>query len=552
MMRNKELKQMLFLSLIAIAVCTPALFWLTMPTRDSSLYALLTVEFSQGKFGRAFNADYAPLLTALGGIINYFINKPFLANQIASILLFLPGIPGTYLLARELRGPKVAYIAALLYSVCPYTVELATSGGIDAGKLGIMPWLAWATYRWCYDGGLRWGAMVGLIGGALSYARGEGILFVALSLMIFIAFSLRKKFHRKDSSLTKPIFSLLAAASVLAIVTLPWVAYETSQTGYFVTHTSQIRLYRLLDNLKGAIFSDANASRIDTSNKDVQPPKDVRDKKLAKPPEGIPWLKNAEKSSKGLYIPFLLLAFIGIFHQWRSNETLSRKDFFPLVFIGLNFAIFFPTNVCTSRYFQSTIPLYLHLAAVGVLAVGTILSGYRVFTQTRIKFLGCIALLILAMLAQKECDFFKSHGKLKEDKTLMEIGQWIKNNRETYPFYGTLPNLREYHNGRIPVILSADYRIAYYAGSDCVIMPRDFRFTPGDIADFCRRNKISLILYDRRIEEFCPGFGEYWPTDPAYYPVDLADDFPGDKHTIRLVAFDSSRMDSKSNYSNHL
>jgi len=541
-MRTEELKQMLLLLLLAIAVCAPSLFWLTMPSRDSSLYALLTVEFSQGNFGRAFNADYAPLLTILGGTINYFINKPFLANQIASILLFLTGMPGTYLLARELRGPGVAFIAALLYAVCPYTVELATSGGIDAGKLGLLPWLAWATCRWCSDGGLRWGVMVGLIGGALSYARGEGILFVVLSLMIFVAFSLWKKLHRKDSSLRMPIFSFMAAASVLAVVTLPWVAYETSRTGYFVTHTSQIRLYRLLDNLKGAIFSDASASAVDTSKNDFQIPEDARAKKVAKRPGDIPWLKNMEKSLKGLYVPFLLLACIGIFHQWRSGQTLLRTDFFPLVFIGLNFAIFFPTSVCNSRYFQSTIPLYLHLAALGMVAMGTILGGYRVFTKTRMKLLACVAVFILAMLAQKECDFFKSHGKLKEDKMLMGVGQWIRANRETYPFYGTLPNLREYHNGRIPVILSADYRIAYYAGSDCVIMPRDFRFTPTDIADFCRRNKIALILYDRRIEEFCPGFGEYWPTDPAYYPADSADDFPADKTTLRLLAFDETKL----------
>lgn len=544
MTRTEELKQVMFLTLIAIGVCAPALFWLTFPTRDSSLYAILTLEFSQGNFGRAFNADYAPLLTTLGGTINYFIDQPFRANQLASILLFLPGIPGTYLLAKELRGPKVAFIAGLLYTVCPYTVELATSGGIDAGKLGIMPWLAWATYRWCIDGRWYWGAIVGLIGGALSYARGEGILFVALSLMTFIAFSLWKKLRRRDSPLAKPIFSLLAAAAVLAIVTLPWVAYETSQTGYFVTHTSQIRLYRLIDNLKGAIFSDANASSLHSSTKDFHPGNEGRDEKVAKPAENIPWLKNIEKSLKGLYIPFLLLALIGVFHQWRNNDSLSRNDFFPLIFIGLNFAIFFPTTVCTSRYFQSTIPLYLHLAALGVLAVGAILARYQMFTQNRIKLLGCIALLVLATLAQKECDFFKSHGKLKEDKTLMAIGRWINDHRETYPFYGTLPNLREYHNGRTPVILTADYRIAYYAKSDCVIMPRDFRFAPADMADFCRRKKISLILYDRRIEEFCPGFGEYWQTNPAYYPVDAADDFPGDKHTIRLLAFDRSKINS--------
>ncbi|MDY0041424.1 MAG: glycosyltransferase family 39 protein [Desulforhabdus sp.] len=536
-MRTEELKQILIVSLMAIAVCAPSLFWITMPGRDSSLYALLTIELSQGNFTRAFNADYAPMLTVLGGTINYFLDSPFRANQIASILLFLPGIPGTYMLARELRGPKIAFIAALLYAVCPYTIEPATSGGLDAGKLGLMPWLAWATYKWCGSDGLRWGIAVGFIGGALSYARGEGIIFVVLSLMIFMGLSVWKKLKRREASLKIPLVSLLAAASVLTIVILPWIAYETSQTGYVVTHTSQIKLYELLDGLQRAIFSDANASSLDTDKKDSETPGYTRTEKHS---EDIPWFKNIEKSLKGLYLPYLLLAFIGIFHQWRSDRTLVRNDFFPVIFIVLNFAIFFPTTVCNSRYFQPTIPLYLHLAALGAVAVGTILGGYRVLTKARIKLLAFTALFILAILAQKECEPFKSHEKLREDRMLVKVGRWINENRESYPFYGTLPNLREYHNGRMPVILSADYRICYYAGADCVVTPRDIELTPADIADFCRHNKIALILYDSRIEEFCPGFGEYWPLEPSYRAVDLADDFPADKHTLRLLVFDES------------
>lgn len=541
MMQATERKRILLITALAIVVCTPSLIWLTMPLRDSSLYALLTAEFSRGNFAHAYNADYAPLLTTLGGIINYFIDRPFLANQIASVLLFLPGIPGTYLLARDLRGPKVAYIAAILYAFCPYTIELATSGGIDSGKLGFMPWLAWATYNWCRDGGIGWGLMVGLIGAALSYARGEGVLFVVLALFMFVLYSLWKRFRETGSPLTRPLLSFFAALCVLALATLPWVAYETNQTGYVVTHSSQIMLYRMFDHVKNAIFSEANASPLGAGSKDVQLPESSPEKKSGKPTENIPWLKNVEKSTKGLYIPFLMLAVLGTLFEWRRKRTIRARDFFPLAFIGLNFAIFFPTNVCTSRYFQSTIPLYLHLAALGVLALGTILTAHRWFTPGRIKLLACVSLVVFALLGQKECDFFKSHAKLSEDKTLMHIGHWISSHRGDFPFYGTLANSRVYHNGRFPIILSADFRIAYYARSDCIIMPRDFSLTPADMVDFCRRHKISLILYDRRLEEFCPGFGAYWRTDPAFYAVDSTRYFPENDSTIQLLVFDDTR-----------
>ena len=536
MILPEQQRQLIFIFLLAVAICVPALFWLTFPARDSALYARLTLEFSEGNFDRAFNADYPPLLTSLGGIINYWVGEPFLANQIASISLFLFGIPGTYMLAKEMSNAKTAAIAAILYSVCPYTVELATSGGVDSGKLALLPWLVWATYKWCSAGGLRWGMTVGLVGGVLSYSRGEGALFAAWSLLLFTVIWIFNA-GNKGHTISRTISSLFAAFSVLLLVTLPLIAYQFDQTGYIVTHPSQIRIYDTFDRLKRSLVADATASSICASDEPTMQTRTPEDQTGGKN-ESISWSHNMEKAIKGFYIPFFLLALVGIWHRKLSGQRFSRKEIFPLTFMALNFAIFFPSSVTASRYFQTTIPLYLYLSATGVLALSSMSTKHPTLTPNRIKFIGYSAILVFALLAQKECDFLKNEAKLKEDKTLMQIGRWISDHREIFPFYGTLPNSRAYQNGRIPVILSVDFRIAYYAKADCVILPRDIRLMPQSIAKFSRRKNVSLILYDKRFEELCPGFGDYWPADPVYRPVDLLDDFPRHNQEIRLLALE--------------
>lgn len=459
-------------------------------------------------------------------------------------MLFLTGVLGTYLLAKELKGPKVAYVASILYAVCPYTVELATSGGVDAGKLGLLPWLAWAALKWCSNGSLAWGMGVGFIGGVLSYARGEGLLFSVLALVVYAAsqfFPLDSR--KKTRPFSKPLMSLLAASVTMALVISPLVLYEHEQTGYFVTHPSQIRVYRLLSNVRSKILREARASSTtEEIGKNAASKSRVNATTSEDLYHSIPWLKNIEKSIKGLYIPYLILILFAAVRHFNGSRCFARRDFFPLIFIGLNFAIFFPTNICTARYFQSLIPLHLHLAAVGFISMGSILTDRFSFSQKRIRILAVLAFAVFALLAQKECDLFRSGEKIKEAQALKTMGEWISRNRERFPSYGTLSNSRAFHNGRIPVILAPDFRICYYASSDCVILPRNVSVPPEWLINFCKINKVSLILYDDVIRDICPEFASYWPTDPVFQEFDPPGTPLLPKHDMHLFMFDQSKL----------
>ena len=539
---SEDRKKVFFALLVGLVTCAPSLVCITMPLRDSSLYALLTLEFSLGNFDRAFSADYPPLLTTLGGAINVLVGEPFLANKIVSCALFLIGIPGTYQLVKTLKGAEVAYVASLLYAVCPYTVELATSGGVDSGKLGLLPWLAWSTLKWCDNKRVGWGLLVGLIGGVLSYARGEGIFFALLSLMLFAIYSWQKHFRNGDFSLSRAVLSLAAAGCLLLVVISPLLIYQQSQTGFWLTHPSQIRLYTLFVKVRGTFSLEAKARPVKPAAglTEIAPSSQEPTAAAARVTADIDWRKNASKTIKGLYLPFLLLAVLTMAYPSPFRATVSRQDLFPLFYIALNIAMFFPTNVCNARYFQTMIPLYLHLAAPGVLVIGILLARFSL-TRRQIRVLAGISLVILALTAQKECDFLKSRAKIREDKSLAEIGRWIAANRDSLPSYGQLANSREYHNSRLPVILCVDHRIAYYALADCVILPKDRWVTPEKMADFLTQNKVSLVLYDGKMEEFCPGFGAYWPTNPAFEPIEIPGDFAGHNPQIRLLAFDPAK-----------
>lgn len=539
---SKDNKNIFFALVVGFVTCVPSLVCITMPLRDSSLYALLTREFSLGNFDRAFSADYPPLLTFLGGTINVFVGEPFLADKIASCILFLIGIPGTYQLVKTLKGREVACIAGLLYAVCPYTVALATSGGVDSGKLGLLPWLAWSTLMWCENKQVRWGLLVGLIGGVLSYARGEGIFFVFLSLTIFVFCSRQKLPRNGEFSFAGTILSLTAAGCLLLLLITPLLVYQQSQTGYWLTHPSQIRLYNLLVKA-GETFSPKVKARLvqpTIDRTEIAPSTQATTPPPASVTTNIDWLKNASKTVKGFYPPFLLLAVLTVAYPSAYRVVPTRKDRLPLCYIALNLAMFFPTNICTARYFQTMIPLYLHLAAPGALVIGVILTGFAL-TARQIRVLACLSLVVLALMAQKECDFFRSGEKIREDQRLAEIGRWIADNRESLPTYGQLTNSREYHNSRLPVILCVDHRIAYYASADCVILPKDRWVTPQKMVDFLTRNKVSLLLYDARMEESCPGFGAYWPTNPAFQPIAIPANLAGGNPDIHLLAFDPGK-----------
>ncbi len=544
--------------LMASLVTAPALIWRTIPERDSANYALMTNEFAQGNYARAYHPNVPPLLITLGGSLAHLVTDPFRANRVASILLFLLGIPGTFRLVKELQGERIASIAALLYAFCPQTVYLATSGGVDAGKLGLLPWLTWAGLRWNRHGGATWGIMVGVLGALVGLARGEGIFF-AIAVLCWHLFEVARQGRYRFGGLRRSLTGLVGAVLALMLALLPWLLYQQSQTGLWVTHPTQLRIYAwfgVQNRWPLETIVDANAMEIPSEPASATHPGTLR-VTPAKPsssdqtsvPEvsqpttptvppsesvdlrdnwkNIPWLKNLEKVAKGAFIPYLILAIWGTLWAKRKAMTPRRHGgALPLILIALNLAIFYPTNIMAARYVSAAIPLFLHFSAIGVLACEEGFQRRPFFTRRRRHWAAGIGVVTLALLSQGRLDIFMPPNTHNEQVALMRLGGWIRQHAHEFPTYGTLPNLSFYHNGRVPILLETDGRLRYYARTDGLVLYSFYRYTPSQITAICRRGKVSVIAYDNRMEALCPGFGQYWRRDPAYVAVDLRAGLP--------------------------
>ncbi|HBZ54018.1 MAG TPA: hypothetical protein DEO88_01320 [Syntrophobacteraceae bacterium] len=538
---------------MALLIAAPSLFWREIPERDSATYALMTNEFAQGNYARAFHPSTPPLLVTIGGSLAHLVSDPFRANRIASILLFLLGIPGTFLLVKELAGARIANVAAVLYAFCPQILYLATSGGVDAGKLSLLPWLTWAGLHWYRRQAVAWGMAVGALGALISLARGEGIFFVIAVLCWYLIETARQKPFRYGS-MGRSLTSLVGAVAVMLLLLYPWLSYQRSQTGLWITHPTQLRIYAWLavhNHWQQEMIVDNNAMEITATAEPASPstalattqtklstpkgspdPSVSRDVSPTVPPaesvdqrdnrKNVPWFKNLEKVAKGAFIPYLVLAVGGF--VWRRSKDMplrQRGGSLPLFLIALNLAIFYPTNIMAPRYVSATIPLFLHLSATGVLACETTLQRWSFFTRRRLRLAAVAGIVILALLSQTQLDLFMPPHKRGEQLALMRLGNWIRQHAHEFPTYGTLPSLSFYHNGRVPIMLETDGRLRYYARTDGLVLFSFYRYRPSQITTICRQGKVSVIAYDERMEALCPGFGQYWRNDPSYVPVNL-------------------------------
>jgi 4-amino-4-deoxy-L-arabinose transferase-like glycosyltransferase len=539
--------------LLALLVTAPALVWHEIPERDSANYALMTDEFARGNYARAYHPNVPPLLITLGGSLAHLVTDPFRANRIVSILLFLLGIPGTFRLVKELKDERIASIAAILYTFCPQTVYLATSGGVDAGKLGLLPWLTWAGLRWSHHGGATWGITVGVLGALIGLARGEGIFF-AIAVLCWYLFDAARQERYRFGALGGRLTGLIGAVLSLILVLLPWLFYQRSQTGLWVTHPTQLRIYTWfgvqnqwpietivdVNSIEPpsepepvnqpvvlTVKPDKPSSPKDQSNPSVSQPTtptvppsesvDLRDNR-----KNISWIRNLEKVTKGACIPYLILAIGGAIWAKRKGMIPWRHGgALPLILIALNLAIFYPTNIMAARYVSATIPLFLHLSAIGVLACEADLQRRPFFTRQRLRLAAGIGVVTLALLSQGRLDMFIPPHKRSEQLALMQLGAWIRQHAHEFPTYGTLPNQSFYHNGKVPILLETDGRLRYYARTDGLVLYSFYRYTPSQITAICRQGKVGVIAYDERMEALCPGFGQYWRREPAYVPVDL-------------------------------
>ncbi|MEZ4217414.1 MAG: glycosyltransferase family 39 protein [Myxococcota bacterium] len=215
------------------------------------------------------NAFHPLYLGALLPLSLAAVDDPFWMVRASALALALVGVATVglvYALGRELGGPRVAALGALLFAASPLLSVLGVNGLETGPALAIGVALAWLHVRWRpWEGGeptrraLAFGALVGL--GVL--ARVD----LALLAAVLGVDALRRARAR---GAVRPVARWLARAAVAAaLVWLPWGAVSAFATGAWLPTSGaasrEIALQLGWSNLpvvfgpaKGAVFDAAS------------------------------------------------------------------------------------------------------------------------------------------------------------------------------------------------------------------------------------------------------------------------------------------------------
>jgi hypothetical protein len=208
----------------------------------------------------------------------------------------------------------------------------------------------------------------------------------------------------------------LIAIIFTTIAIIPFCALNYSKSGYFVTDA---RLVGTSKKFYYKIFPSAE-TKVEKN----------QSKKSANyytfPKEKLTLSHNISSLLKGAYIPYCILAIIGLFliirkKQWKNDYYLL----FSVTFLQ-NF-IYFAT-VCSSRYFLYMVPLFMMFTVTGIDFIKDFIKKH-IPTKTH----SIIVLLCLLVMAFEFCYGLKSAFSRDEIK-YKEVGQWIKEyNKKHFP-----------------------------------------------------------------------------------------------------------------------
>ena len=197
---------------------------------DEPHYLQMAASFATGKWEAFFHPYWSPGLPLWMGLMNLLIADVEWAGRLTTVAFGALMVVPIYLLARELRGERVAFWAGIFSALHPalafaQTAPLAEPAYMFFGFLGL--WLGWQALqknRWllALATGLCWG---------FSYlAKPEGTGF----LIMFVAFAFGRAVadffsHRRAPSL----LMILCAGSGFLVTASPYLIYLHKQAGHW-------------------------------------------------------------------------------------------------------------------------------------------------------------------------------------------------------------------------------------------------------------------------------------------------------------------------------
>lgn len=332
-----------------------------------------------GEWKFFFHPRIPPLFSIFSFIVALITGiSAFMACKSTSLIFFVAGVFPLYGIIKNVFDRVTAKWGAGVYLLCTILAGLSYSGLRETLSCFSLLLSTYAlTALWSENKSLRnwfW-LILGTVFLASTRIEGQIFCIVIWSVAWVIAVFKGKQFFIP--------YRWLLSIAIFMLPLLAWCNYNYSVTGYFVTDP---RMATLIDKLEFSMnkstkqepvkrlakMSSANSANALPLNALTVEKKDLLANLSPQPPTNRSWLKQLYK---GLFIPFLIFAIIGIIlrlykKKWSGLESLLAF-LFTLYITMLLFEIHLFSNIneLDWRYLTPALPLYFGWVAISTQAI---------------------------------------------------------------------------------------------------------------------------------------------------------------------------------------
>ena len=451
--------------------------------RDTAgVYALYAAEIGKGNFQEGLVSNVPMLIILLGGFLAWCGVEVMTALTLVSCFFYVATLfPLRRFLERYVSPPAASW-GCVLYACAPKLILFSCVPLLESARIFFMISALLFFFRCADKPEWKSAVLCGLSCGALTAARGEGIMISAALLagyLLYIPLFCRRKITGKH------IGSFLLIVLCCFASLLPFCFLNYIKSGYFIPDTRAVefteKLITFVHNSRQT--GAAEASQVFMS---------VEEGNTSWKAKIWNVLSGMFRGGYEGYVPFALLGLILVLRkrQWKT-------DYFVLFGISIMLCVVYTLIVSSYRYHLYLIPLFMMFTLTGLFFVTGSLCR-----MNQGKWIPAVTFLCaLILFAQVGCGIRKAFSKRGE--TFRQAGTWIAE-------YG-----RKYHPSR-PLKVYA-YRIpeVIFWSKACQVNAYGKPFiAPETVQDFdlivCRKGFADIFMKRKDLERIkgVPGDGE--------------------------------------------
>jgi 4-amino-4-deoxy-L-arabinose transferase-like glycosyltransferase len=523
-----ERRHLLLLVAAAVLLVLPMILLDRLPCNDTAgRYAPTVADFAAGRWRQAFHPRIQPLLTVAGGCLAAIGLPPFIAVKTASTLFFAAGLVPLYLLQRTLFGAQPARVAAWLYLLCPALLRYAGLGLRDPPNTFALLVAFMGLVRFQAAPG-RAAALWTAAGAAgMALARGEMLPFALLCITTLVALDLFAGSPNGVSRLHMPRHSL-AGAALFTVLLLPWVAHATRMTGYPVTASQQVSIWRRIEWTTGHAFQ-VTTPVLPLDWYPWSPLIPVAP--VANPAPHMAVAGEILDSVFAGLVPYYLLPAVAAAvwrrrqRQWRPGEWILVLGVAAHVTLLVASVLASGSTIVSKRYVTSVMPLMLGWTALALIAVRAWLDRHR--PRLRPLFTVAAVGISITLVWDGTSNARPRWRQVRrdEDRAVQDCARWLREQKADQParFARTgLPlTARAYRTGTRPLVLGGTTVLTWLCGGEHLgWMELGYPpLTAEELANLGAAWSVDYIAWDRELIRLCPELRDLDRLPPPFQVV---------------------------------